>query len=145
MKLAIVALAASAAALSAVGMAGTALAAKPPALTTPPPPSGAGLPSGQCFRSADIRNHTIADRNTLLIDVRGKDTYRITMNGACLAGATSSDPIITRQPPGSAIICKPIDMDIAVSRSGFPSHCIVDSIVKMSPEEVAALPRKLKP
>lgn len=145
MKLAIVALAASAAALSTAAMTTGALAAKPPALTTPPPPSGAGLPAGQCFRSSDIRNHTIADRNTLLIDVRGKETYRITMNGGCLAGAISSDPIITRQPPGSSIICKPIDMDIAISRGGFPSHCIVDSIVKMSPQEVAALPRKLKP
>ena len=145
MKLAIVALAASAAALSTAALTTGALAAKPPALTTPAPPSGAGLPAGQCFRSSDIRNHTIADRNTLLIDVRGKETYRITMNGGCLAGAISSDPIITRQPPGSSIICKPIDMDIAVSRGGFPSLCIVDSIVKMSPEEVAALPRKLKP
>lgn len=145
MKLAIVALAASAAALSTVAMSGAAFAAKPPALTTPPPPAGTGLASGQCFRSADIRNHTIADKNTLLIDVRGKDTYRITMNGACLAGALSSDPIITRQPPGSSIICKPIDLDIAISRSGFPSHCIVESIVKLSPQEVASLPKKLKP
>lgn len=140
MRLALIALAAGAAALSTA-----ALAAKPSPLTTPAPPSGAGLPSGQCFRSSDIRNHTIADRNTLLLAVRNKDTYRVTMNGGCLAGAISSDPIITRSPPGSSIICKPIDMDIAISRSGFPSQCIVDSIVKMSPDEVAALPRKLKP
>jgi hypothetical protein len=145
MRLAIVVLAASAAALSAAATTTGALAAKPPALATPAPASGTGLPTGQCFRSSDIRNHTIADRHTLLIDVRGKETYRITMNGAFLAGAVSSDPIITRQPPGSSIICKPIDMDIAISRGGFPSHCIVDSIVKLSPEEVAALPRKLKP
>jgi len=145
MKLAIVALAASLGALSAAATAPPALAAKPPALTTPPPPSGTGLPTGQCFRSSDIRNHTIADKNTLLIDVRGKETYRITMKGGCLAGAISSDPIITRQPPGSSIICKPIDMDVAISKGGFPSQCIVDSIVKMSPEEVAALPRKMKP
>jgi hypothetical protein len=145
MKLAIVVLAASAAAMSTAAATTPALAAKPPALATPAPASGTGLPTGQCFRSSDIRNHTIADRNTLLIDVRGKETYRITMKGACLAGAVSSDPIITRQPPGSSIICKPIDMDIAISRGGFPSHCIVDSIVKLSPEEVAALPRKLKP
>lgn len=140
MKLAIIALAVSTAALSTA-----AIAAKPSPLTTPAPASGSGLPTGQCIRSSEIRNHTIADRNTLLIDVNGKSTYRITMNGGCLAGAISSDPIITRSPPGSPIICKPIDMDIAISRGGFPSQCIVDSIVKMSPEEVAALPRKLKP
>lgn len=135
----IIALAASAA---AIGTA--ALAAKPSPLS-PPPPSGASLATGQCFRSADIRNHTVGDRSTLLIDVQGKGAYRVTMKGSCLAGATSSDPIITRSPPGSTIICKPIDMDVAISKGGFPTPCIVDSIVKMAPEEVAALPKKLKP
>jgi hypothetical protein len=145
MRLAIITLAAGAAALSVAGLSTAALAAKPSPLATPAPPSGTGLPTGQCFRSHDIRNHTFVDRNTMLIDVAGKATYRVTMNGACLAGAISSDPIITRNPPGSSIICRPIDMDVAVSRGGFPSQCIVDSIVKMSPEEIAALPRKLKP
>jgi len=140
MKLAIISLAA----LAAFG-ATAAFAAKPSPLATPAPPSGAGLPTGQCFRSSDIRNHTIADRDTLLLSVNGKETYRVTMKGGCLAGAISSDPIITRNPPGSPIICKPIDMDIAIGRNGFASHCIVDSIAKMSPDEVAALPKKLKP
>ena len=141
MRLAIIALAASAAALSAAAV----VAKETSPLTTPAPPRGTGLPSGQCFRAHDIRNHIIADNNTLLINVAGKDTYRVTMNGACLAGAMPSDPIITREPPGSSIICKPIDMDIAISKGGFGQQCLIDSIVKMSPEEVAALPKKLKP
>lgn len=145
MRMAIITLAAGAAAASTLALATTALAAKPPALATPAPASGTGLPTGQCFRSSDIRNHTIADRDTLLLSVNGKETYRVTMKGGCLAGAISSDPIITRSPPGSQIICKPIDMDIAIGRNGFASHCIVDSIAKLTPEEVAALPKKLKP
>ena len=140
MKPAIIALAVfGAAAVSTV-----ALAAKESPLG-PPPPAGTGLPTGQCIRSHEIRNHTIADGHTMLIDVNGRATYRITVDGACLGGAVSSDPIVTRQPPGNSIICKPIDMDLAISKSGFESQCIVRSIVKMSPEEVAALPRKLKP
>jgi hypothetical protein len=139
MRLLIIALAAGAAATS-----GVALAAKPSPLS-PPPASGTGLPTGQCIRSSEIRNHTVGDRSTLLIDVQGKGAYRVTMKGSCLAGATSSDPIITRSPPGATTICKPIDMDVAISKGGFATPCIVDSIVKMAPEEVAALPRKLKP
>ena len=50
-----------------------------------------------------------------------------------------------RSPPGSNIICKPIDIDIGIARQGFESQCIVDSIVKMSSDEVAALPKKLRP
>ena len=85
MRLVIIALAAGAAAIS-----GAAIAAKPSPLG-PPPPSGTGLPSGQCIRSSEIRNHTVGDRSTLLIDVQGKGAYRVTMKGSCLAGATSSD------------------------------------------------------
>ncbi|WP_337187614.1 DUF6491 family protein [Phenylobacterium sp.] len=142
MKLPILALAVAAA---ATAIATGAVAQKPSALPTPPPPSGAGLAPGDCFRSSDMRNHTIGDRQTLLVDVQGKGAYRVTMKGSCLAGATSSDPIVTRSPPGAALICKPIDMDISISRAGFPSPCIVDSVVRMTPEEVAALPPKLKP
>lgn len=139
MRLAIIALAATAAAGSALAMA-----AKDSPLG-PPPAKGTGLPPGQCIRSHDIRNHTIADRSTLLLSGRDKSTYRVTVTGNCLAGATSSDPIITRNPPGSDIICKPIDMDIGISRSGFESQCLVQSIVKLTPEQVAALPKKLRP
>lgn len=139
MRFVVIALAAGAAALSSA-----ALAAKPSPLG-PAPASGTGLPAGQCIRSSEIRNHTVGDRNTLLIGVQGNGAYRVTMKGACLAGANSSDPIITRSPPGATLICKPIDMDVAISIGGFATPCIVDSIVKMAPEEVAALPRKLKP
>ena len=138
-------LAIAAATLVAAAGATAALAARTSPLTTAAPASGTGLPSGQCIRSHDIRNHSIADDKTLLIRVGNKDVYRVTMAGSCLAGAIPSDPIVTRQPPGSPIICKPIDMDVAIARNGFSTQCIVDSIVKMKPEEVAALPRRFKP
>jgi hypothetical protein len=132
-------------AAAALLSAGAALAAKPSPLATPAPPSGAGLPSGQCFRSQDIQSHSVADRQTMLIKTRQRDTYRVTMKGGCLAGAIPSDPIITRSPPGSSMICRPLDMDLAISRGGFETPCIVDSIAKMNPDEVAALPSKIRP
>jgi len=139
----IIALAAGAAALSIPPLAG---AAKPPLPLGPAPESGTGLPTGQCFRSSDIRSHKFADDRTMLVNVRGKEVYRVTMRGSCLAGAIDSDPLITRVPPGSNLVCKPIDLDLAVTKGGgFSTPCIVDSIVKVSAEEVAALPRKLKP
>jgi hypothetical protein len=140
MRLAIMTLALSAAAVSTV-----AIAARTSPLT-PPPPAGAGLPTGQCIRSHDIRNHTLADDQTLLFNVNDREIYRITVDKGCLAGAMPSDPIITREPPGSSIICKPIDLDLGISKGhGFESRCIVQSIVKLTPQEVAALPKKLKP
>ena len=142
MKLATVTLAAGAA------IATLAFAAPPVSNLGPAPPRGTGLAPGQCVRSHDLQGHTIADPKTLLMGSRTKGTYRVTMAGSCLSGAMPSDPIITRNPPGSDMICKPIDMDIAIARGGdadFESKCIVESIVKLTDQEVAALPKKLKP
>ncbi len=145
MKLAILALATCAA--TAGYTTATSATAERAEVLGASPPRGTGLPQGQCFRSRDIRNHKVADRSTLLVSTGRRGTYRVTMSGSCLAGAHSSDPILTRNPPGSDIICKPIDMDIAILPSGgaFKSQCIVESIVRLSPDQVAALPKKLRP
>jgi hypothetical protein len=98
-----------------------------------------------CFRSHDILSHTLADDKTIYINVNNRDYYRVTTEGNCFAGATSSDPLLMRSPPGTSYVCKPIDMDLGVIKGGFAQHCIVGSITPMSRAEVAALPRRLKP
>jgi hypothetical protein len=98
-----------------------------------------------CFRSHDILSHTLADDKTIYINVNNRDYYRVTTEGNCFAGATSSDPLIMRSPPGTTYICKPIDMDLGVIKSGFTNRCIVGAITPLSREDVAALPRRLKP
>jgi hypothetical protein len=103
------------------------------------------MPAPMCFRTADIRGHTVGDDRTLYLNVNGRAVYRVQMSGACLAGATSSDPLVMRQPPGSAIVCRPIDLDVSISKGGFPSPCIVNSITPMSVAEVDALPPRLRP
>ncbi|WP_207801817.1 DUF6491 family protein [Phenylobacterium hankyongense] len=120
--------------------------APPPA--GPPPGYSAALAPDACFRTHDIRNHTVGDDHTLYIDVNGRDVYAIEMSGACLAGAMSNDPIIIREPPGAAIVCRPIDLDISIGRpggGGFATPCIVRDIVRLTPGQVAALPPKVRP
>ena len=100
--------------------------------------------AGQCFKRRDIRNHTVGGPKTLYLDVAGRDVYRIEMRNSCLASAVSSDPLILRNDTGGQSVCKPIDLDITVSAAG-PSRCIVSSITRLTPAEVAALPRKMRP
>ncbi|RAK56556.1 hypothetical protein [Phenylobacterium deserti] len=113
----------------------------------PAPPSGARLASSDCFYTRDIRSHTVGDDRTMFIEVAGKGVYRIGMSGACLAAAISSDPIVTQQPPGSALVCRPIDLDLSIARNGggFATRCIVDSLARLTPEQAAALPDKIRP
>ena len=82
--------------LTAAGLAACAAPASPLPAT-----DAVALSGGACFRSADIRAHRYADGKTMYLSVRGEGVYRIGMRNNCLTGATSSDPIVTRQPPGA--------------------------------------------
>ena len=97
-----------------------------------------------CFKRRDVRNHTVGGPKTLYLDVAGRDVYRIEMSNSCLASAVSSDPLIFNNQTSTQSVCKPMDLDITVSAAG-PSKCIVSSISKLSPAEVAALPKKMRP
>jgi len=103
-------------------------------------------PNDGCFRMSQMQGHTIAGPSTLYVGVNNsRDVYRITTSGNCLAAKNDSDPLITRVAGGSDLICKPIDLDLAVGGTGGVSHCIVSGIQKLTPGETAALPKKLKP
>ena len=94
-----------------------------------------------CFLTRDLRNHTVGtDGHTLYFGVNGRDTYQATTNGACLAHATGSDPIVL-QDRGLGKICKPHDIDVIVRGN----HCFIDKLTKLTPEEASALPKKLQP
>jgi len=130
-------LAAGAAAFGAM-----AIAASQPSPLGPPPPSGTGLPEGQCLLTHELGNHSVVDQNTLLLDGlgRSKGVYRVTMKNGCLRSAISSDPITIRQ-VGGGRLCGPRNFELH-ARGGY---CAVDSIVKLSPEQIEALPRRLRP
>jgi hypothetical protein len=114
------------------------------AISAPGVDAAATATADTCFNRRDVRNHTVGGPKTLYLDVAGRDVYRIEMSNSCLAGAMSSDPLIFNNQTGSQSVCKPIDLDITVAAAG-PSKCIVSSIAKLSPAEVAALPKKMRP
>lgn len=129
--------------LAASIAAGGTLAAAPVSPLGPPPASGASLPEGQCLILRDSGPHRVVDQNTLLVGAVGRNggVYRLTMTNGCLRSAISSDPISISQVSHGGTICKAEDVTLQ-ARSGL---CAVDSIAKLTPEEVAALPRGLKP
>src|SRR5688500_5564165 len=129
-------------ALAAAGLAACADYYPPPPPPGPPlPPPGAAMAPGQCFRTADIRAHTVGDDQALYLRVGRNEVWRVGMRGGCLAGSTSSDPLVIRNPPGRARVCAPLDFDVGISRFGSPAiPCSVDSIYQLSPAEIDALP-----
>jgi hypothetical protein len=103
----------------------------------------AAQPKGEnsCFWTRDLRNHTVGGEHILYFDVGGRAVYRVDTSDNCLAGATSSDPIVMVNRGGSGQICNKMDLDISVRGA----RCIVSSMTKLTPAEAAALPKKMKP
>ncbi len=131
--------------LLAAAVASHALA-QAPAASEAARPATATAASVPCFRMGDIRNHRIADRNTIYLKVGFKDVYKLTAQGSCGAGALPDETLIMSTPGGIDRICRPIDLDLKVrSSGGFVSPCIIREITRLTPEQIAALPKKARP
>ncbi len=117
------------------------LFAGPALAQAPAKPAPAKSP---CFRLSDLENHKIVDAHTLYYGVRGKEVYKFTMSGSCLAAAQDSDPLVL-EPFSSTTICRPMDLNLGVMIGGGTQTCIIKSIEKLTPEQVAAIPKKFKP
>ena len=92
--------------------------------------------------SAASGNHTTDGNSTMYFGVSGnRSIYRATMHNNCFSGTTSSDTIVLRDRPSTGRICTALDLDVTT----MTSRCIVDSLTRLTPEEVAAMPRRLRP
>ena len=119
-----------------------------------PAPTASAEASAACFRTRDITNHRIVNDNTVYIQVARRDVFRLEMVGHCLAGTGGSDPLVIRTRAGSTLACRPVDLDISVARgvgttgnlrSSARTPCIVQSMTRLTPDQVAALPSRSRP
>ncbi|WP_374578416.1 DUF6491 family protein [Phenylobacterium sp.] len=119
-------------------------AAAAPALAADPAKPAAGP---QCFRVSQIQNHTKGDAKTLYLSVKPKrQVYRLGMSGSCLAGVNSGDPLVLETVGGTDMVCRPLDLDLKVKvGAGGLTPCIIKDITRLTPDQVAALPPKVRP
>ena len=99
----------------------------------------------QCFRVSQMRGHKVADPKTLYVAAGNRDVFRIDMRSACLQGANMGDPLVIENFGGNDTVCRPIDLNLKVAGAIGLSPCIVGSITKLTPPQIASLPPKLKP
>jgi hypothetical protein len=130
------------AALGVLGLAVPAMAGDP----TPPDAQAQVQPAKvkqlpKCFFARDVRNQTVADNHTIYFNVNNRDTYRIVTHGACLAGLSSSaQPAVDSKGSGGQI-CNVLDVDV----SAHGGRCIVESLSKLTQDEVAEIPGRMNP
>lgn len=132
-KLATTAIAVAAgAAIAAAGLAAATTASAAPA-------------PRNCFFVTEWRGWSAPDNQTLLLKVGNRDVYKITLNGGSASLKWPGVHLIS-EVRGSSSICSARDLDLAVAdQGGMREPLFLDTMTKLTPEEVAALPPKDRP
>jgi len=98
----------------------------------------------QCFWTRNANGFAAADEHTLNVRVGVRDVYQFEMFGSC-QGLDWDQRIALVSRSGSSI-CTGMDAEVVASSPGFGrQRCPVRSVRKLTPEEVAALPKRAKP
>ena len=115
----------------------TALAAGAAHATTP-----GQTPAQQCFASSNWRGWSApGNGDVLYIRVRLHEYYRIDLTPGTHV-RRSFDRFLVNVVHGSGWICSPLDLQLTLrDRDGYAEPLIARAIRKLTPEEVAAIPR----
>lgn len=98
--------------------------------------------SAPCFFVSQWEGWSAPDDNTLLLRVRHKDVYKIQVTGGARF-LRSPGAFLVSENRTSGSVCSHLDLDlVAADSSGWRQPLITRSITKLSPEEIAALPKK---
>lgn len=131
--------------LMAVGGALTAvfaLAAAHPASAADRPAEKAGAKRA-CFFTGNVSSFSAADDHTVYVRVGVKEVYRLDLFAPCPdIDWTWKIGLVSH---GSDWICSPMDATIIAHGPTGPQRCEVNKVTRLTPEEVAALPRKARP
>ncbi|WP_372782475.1 DUF6491 family protein [Phenylobacterium sp.] len=128
-----VALAAGAAALLALSATAASAADAPAKAHTP----------SQCFWTRNANGFAAADEHTLNIRVNSRDVYQFEMFGPC-PDIDWNQRIALVSRSGSNI-CTGMDAEVVTHSPIGPQRCPVRSVRKLTPEEIAALPKRARP
>ena len=96
-----------------------------------------------CFRPDNVENFSAPDEKTVYLRVNRKEVYRLDLMGPCPDVDWAWE--IALQNRGSSWVCSAMDATVLVKTPIGPQRCVVDRMTKVSPEEVAALPKRSRP
>ena len=115
----------------------TALAASAPAQAQP---------GRSCFYVTQWYGWKAADDHTIYLNVGGNRVFKVDLASACPEILLGSSKIVSIDRGGSGLVCSPLDLDLHVSQGDhITTACIVRGISELSPGEISALPKNVRP
>lgn len=131
------------AALAAAGASASQGLAQPAPQTSAPARSS--RPQDSCFNARFINGFSAPDEETVYVRVGVRDIYRLKLFAPCL-NVDWTMAVALKSRTGSDWICHGMDADLIVPNRGMgPQRCPVTDVHKLTPEEIAALPKKARP
>ena len=113
--------------------------AQPP--TAPPP-----KPKPSCFWASRVENFAAVDTQNLYLRVGSKDVYQAKLFSTCLDLDWVHRLALVSNP--SSLVCEgpTMNLDVVVRDVGIGrQRCSVTNVRKLTPDEVAALPKGARP
>jgi hypothetical protein len=100
----------------------------------------------QCFWSRNVTSFASPDDHTVYIRVNVRDVYRLDLMISCPDVDWNQRVALVSNRGAGGSICSPLDAEIVSHATGIGrQRCPVKAITKLTPEEVAALPKRAKP
>lgn len=108
-------------------------------------PAKTAKPARQCFYLSDWRGWSAPNKDTLYLKVRNREVYRVDLAyGSNQLTWPGTHLVSVVRGPDS--VCGPNDLDLRVGDGfGMPIPIRAKAITKMTPEQIAALPKKDRP
>ncbi len=126
-----------------LSMAAAAAQAAAPVDPSKPPPASDHL--DKCFYLSDWENWTSPSDDVIYLRVRTNDVYKIALSTPS-SELRWPDVHLVNRVYGVDSVCYPIDLDMSVSDgTGIHERLIAKAITRLTPEEIAAIPKKYRP
>lgn len=105
---------------------------------------GAGpAPQRACFWNSQANGFSAPDDHTVFVRVGVKDVWRLDLMGPC-PDVQWNNGIGLESRPGSSI-CSAMEATVLTHGPTGPQRCPVSQLTKLTPAEIAALPKRSRP
>ncbi|THD62031.1 DUF6491 family protein [Phenylobacterium sp.] len=99
-----------------------------------------------CFWARNVTSFAAPDDHTVYVKVNQRDVYRLDLMISCPDVQFNQAVALQSSRGAGGSICGPLDAEIISHATGLGrQRCPVKTLTKLTPEEIAALPKHAKP
>jgi hypothetical protein len=100
----------------------------------------------ECFWARNVTSFAAPDDHTVYVKVNQRDVFRLDLMIACPDVDWNQRVALQSSHGAGGSICSPLDAEIISHATGLGrQRCPVKAMHKLTPDEIAALPKKAKP